>query len=308
MIFLSMVAALALEHWRYMLRPFSHYVYFADWCALLRRQFDGGETFHGAVAWVLAVFPVILSVWLVQAWLTGWWSLLGWAWNVLVLYFTMGFKYYTEHGSDIASDLRAGRMVQAYDRLAEWREGEIQPDREDGEAAVGLIASMTIERLFDHSLRQTFGVLFWFACLGPAGAVLYRSASILSRKWADASPSFHEVAAQIFHVLNWLPSRLTALTYAVAGNFEEAIYGWRSQSGEWPDCEEGIAIGAGAGAMGVRLGHAFHMNGELVQRPEIGVGDEPGPDQIDSAISMIWRGLMVWLVAGLLLTISGWAN
>jgi adenosylcobinamide-phosphate synthase len=161
----------------------------------------------------------------------------------------------------------------------------------------------------EASNRQMFGVLLWFvllAPLGPVGAVLFRAASILSRRWVGTRGLFCVFAQRAFHLINWLSARLTALTYAVAGNFEDAMYCWRTQANIWPEAEEGVVLAAGAGAMGVKLGQSVTIGGEAVWRPELGSGQAPDADCIDSSVSMIWRGLAIWLVAGLLVVIAGW--
>jgi adenosylcobinamide-phosphate synthase len=154
-----------------------------------------------------------------------------------------------------------------------------------------------------------FGVLLWFvllAPLGPVGAVLYRAASILSRRWVGTRGLFAAFSQRAFHLINWLPARLTALTYAIAGNFEDAMYCWRTQADTWPEAEEGVVLAAGAGAMGVKLGQSVTIGDEAVWRPELGTGQAPDADCIDSSVSMVWRGLVIWLVAGLLVVIAGW--
>lgn len=309
MTFFSLLAALALEHGRPLKPPLAHYQAFAKLAGILREKLDGGENSHGLLAWCCAVLPIVFLTWLLQGWLASTWQPLAWLWGVLVLYLTFGFKYYTLLAEEIASALRAGQFQQAQEKLDSWRgvAGTILTE-ESAQASAGMIASLTIERLFSHSLRQTFGVLFWFVLLGPAGAVLYRLSSVASRRWNDASPGFRDVPSKIFHALNWLPARLSGLTYAAAGNFEDAMACWRTQSTTWPDQDEGVVLSAGAGAMGVKLGQPVQLSGLDVAREEIGMGDDPDADQIDSAISMIWRGLMVWLVVGLLLAVAGWAN
>ena len=217
MIFFSLLAMLALEHYHPLRQPLPHFQFFARYAALLHDKLDGGEQLHGAIAWCLGVLPIALAVLLIQLWLSGLNFLLGWAWGVGVLYLTMGLRYYSRIAEDIAYKLRANQMEEARKELQNWRGGDTAGfgERE--------IASAAIEELFVHSHRQTFGVLFWFVLLGPAGAVLFRLASVLSLRWREASPPFSAAAARIFHVLNWVPVRLTALTYAVAGNFEDAL-------------------------------------------------------------------------------------
>ncbi len=301
MIFFSLLAALALEHAHPLRRPLPHFEYFARFAALLREKLDGGEQLHGAIAWCAGVLPIALLVWLAQSWLAELNFLLGWAWGVGVLYLTMGLKYYSSIAEDIAGKLRANQLEEARAVLQNWRGGDA--------AGFGAneIASVTIEQLMAHSHRQTFGVLFWFVLLGPAGAILFRLASVLALRWREATPQFSGAARKIFHALNWVPVRLTALTYAVAGNFEDAMYCWRSQTQAWHDDEEGVALAAGAGAMNVKLGQPLMVGGEWQERGEIGLGDEPDADQIDSANSMIWRGLVVWLVLAMLTMVAGWA-
>ncbi len=302
MTFLSLLFTLILEHYRPLRQPLPHYEAYAQLARLLQDKFDGGESAHGLIAWSAAVLPIVLLVWLAGAGLSGWSALAGLVFSVVVLYLTMGFRYYSLMADDIADKLRAGDMAAARRMLEDWRGGE------SADFGTADMASLTIEQVFSHSHRQMFGVLFWFVLLGPAGAVLYRLSSILARRWSESSPAFGQAAARIFHLLNYLPARLTGLTYAVAGNFEDAMYCWRTQAPQWHDNEESIALAAGAGAMGVKLGQPLHVGGQWIARTEIGLGEEPDIEQIDSAISMIWRGLLVWLAVGLLIVIAGWAS
>jgi len=217
----------------------------------------------------------------------------------------LGFKYFSDDAERIARLLRAGELDAARTQLGAWRGGDASAFSADD------IARVTIEQVMAASQRQMFGVLFWFvllAPLGPVGAVLFRTASILARRWTNTQGRFGLFALRAFHAINWLPARLTALTYAIAGNFEDATFCWRTQAPGWPEEEEGVVLAAGAGAMGVRLGQSLNVGDETVWRPELGTGQAPDADCIDSAISMIWRGLVIWLVAGLLVVVASWIS
>ncbi len=303
MAFFSILAAVALEHVRPLRQPLKHYQLYATLTRWLEQKFNAGEFIHGAIAWGLAVLPLMLAIWLIHSLLHGISPFFGWALNVAVLYFTLGFRYFSNDAESVARLLRAGDVEAARAQLVAWRSGDA------GSFSAEEVARLTIEQVIAASHRQMFGVLFWFVLLsplGPMGAVLYRCASILSRRWAGSSGLFGLFAQRAFHAINWLPVRLTALTYAIAGNFEDATYCWRTQSPSWPEPEEGVVLAAGAGAMGVRLGQSLSVAGEWVERPELGVGQEAEPDQIDSAVSMVWRGLVIWLFVGLLLVVAGW--
>lgn len=303
MVFFSVLAAVALEHLRPLRHPLPHYQVYSRFTHWLEQRFNAGEYSHGAIAWGLAVVPLLAAAWLVFFLLSQVNPLLGWAWNVAVLYLTLGFKYFADDAERIGRLLRAGELDAARAQLTAWRGGDAS------EFSAEDMARVTLEQVMEASHRQMFGVLFWFvllAPLGPVGAVLFRTASILSKRWLGTRGLFSTFAQRAFHVINWLPVRLTALTYAIAGNFEEAMYCWRTQASTWPEAEEGVVIAAGAGAMGVKLGQGVTVGGQAVWRPELGTGQTPDADCIDSAVSMIWRGLVIWLVAGLLVVIAGW--
>ncbi|MBN8765371.1 MAG: cobalamin biosynthesis protein CobD [Thiobacillus sp. SCN 64-317] len=302
MAFFSVFAALVLEHMRPLRRPLPHYQRYTLFIQWLQRKLNAGEYSHGAIAWMLAVVPVLSGVWLVFFLLSGISPFLGWLWNVGVLYVTLGFKYFSDDAERIARLIRAGELDVARTQLEAWRGGDTRAFSADD------IARVTIEQVMGASLRQMYGVLFWFVLLGPVGAVLFRAASILARRWSNTGGRFGLFALKAFHVVNWLPARLTALTYAIAGNFEDATFCWRTQAPGWPEPEEGVVLAAGAGAMGVRLGQSLNVGEETVWRPDLGTGQAPDADCIDSAISMIWRGLVIWLVAGLLVVVAGWVS
>ena len=108
----------------------------------------------------------------------------------------------------------------------------------------------------------------------------------------------------MFYLLEWLPVRLTALTFAIVGDFEDTVYCWRTQAASWPDSETGILLASGAGALGVRLGMPIPQGGLPLERAELGVGDEADADFMQSTIGLVWRSVVFWLILLLLLTLA----
>ncbi|HQT31754.1 MAG TPA: CobD/CbiB family protein [Thiobacillus sp.] len=306
MAFFTVLTAVALEHLRPLRQPLPHYQQYARFTQWLEHRFNANAFSHGAIAWGLAVVPLLLGVWLIDHLLGGVSPFLSWAWSVAVLYLTLGFKYFSDDAERVARLLRAGDLDGARAQLIASRGGDASQLNADE------IARVTIEQVMAASHRQMFGVLIWFVLLmpfGPVGAVLFRTASILARRWASTRGHFGVFAQRAFHAINWLPVRLTGLTYAIAGNFEDATFCWRTQADGWPEPEDGVVLAAGAGAMGIRLGQSINVGGQSVWRPELGSAQtEPDADSIDSAVSMIWRGLVIWMVAGLLVVIAGWVT
>ncbi|MGH8506782.1 MAG: regulatory signaling modulator protein AmpE [Stenotrophobium sp.] len=87
-----------------------------------------------------------------------------------------------------------------------------------------------IGALFIQSHERLFGVLLWFFVLGPAGAVLYRFASRMPRILHESEPDSQalRVAETLLDLLAWIPARITAVLYGLAGSFDDAVKAWRA--------------------------------------------------------------------------------
>jgi adenosylcobinamide-phosphate synthase len=113
-------------------------------------------------------------------------------------------------------------------------------------------------------------------------------------------------------LIDWLPLRVTAASFAVVGDFEDAVHCWRTQAGRWPDGGSGILLASGAGALGVRLGMPVHDvmqdSGDVGDRPELGLGEDADPDFMQSAIGLVWRSLVLGLAVLALVWVSGWVG
>lgn len=307
MTLVSLIAALFLEQWRPVGNRNRAIRLFIGYADILERQFNAGEHRHGAIAWLLAVLPASLATWLIYEALHDLSPALGWAWNVLVLYLTMGFRQFSHAFTGIAEALQAGELERARALLGEWR-GQTARESSSNE-----VARLAIEQGLVYSHRYVFGVVLWFAVLpGPSGAVLYRLSEILAERWGSRQEpefgAFGGFAARAFELADWLPARLTAISFAIVGDFEDAIYCWRAQALSWAQQTQGIILASGAGALGVRLGESLRQGDQMQYRPELGVGDEADADYMQSAVGLIWRTVVLWLVMILLLTIASWVG
>jgi adenosylcobinamide-phosphate synthase len=171
---------------------------------------------------------------------------------VLIVYLTLGFRHYSHYFTSIQLALNAAtKRPRAL--LAEWTKQDTVG------MEVSEIARMAVEKSLITTHRNVFGVFFWFLMpLGPACAVMYRVAEHLARAWNEPehmrNEAFGQFAARAFYWIDWIPVRLTAVAFAVVGNFEDAIYAWRNFAHRWSNEAIGIILSAGGGAMGVRLG------------------------------------------------------
>lgn len=273
----------------------------------LERHFNDGQDKNGKVAWCLGVLlPVVLVAavgWLLQ----GLSIILGFLFAVGVLYLTMGFRQCSHYFTDIHQALRSGDVEQARLLLAEWR------SRSGIRLSSSEVARLTIEEALVASHQHVYAPIFWFVVLGPAGALLYRLALFFRTQWVGHAEvevlGFSRFAEQAFRIIDWLPLRLTAIGFAIVGDFEDAVYCWRTQAALWPDRALGVLLASGAGAMGVKLGQPVHDDlGDLGERPELGVGEEADADFMQSAIGLVWRTLILALLLLGLLWLGAWVG
>lgn len=295
---LAVIAALLIEQWRPLGERKSYFALLASGAEWLERSFNAGEGRQGAIAWLVAVLPLLAAAMALYGVLLWMHPLLALAFNVAVLYLTLGYRQFSHYFTDLQLAIRSGDLERARALLGEWR-GE--PTQHLGREEVIRLA---IEEALVASHRHVFGVLFWFVLLpGPSGAILYRLALYLRRRWHGLG-AFGDSAERVHLALEWPAVRLTAASFAVVGDFEDAIYCWRTQAPGWPDPDAGVVLAAGAGAMGVRLGMPLTAIEGVEVRPELGVGDTADSPFLDSLVGLVWRALVVWILLILLLSLA----
>jgi cobalamin biosynthesis protein CobD/CbiB len=295
---LAIIAALLLEQWRPLDNRNAVHNLLSSWAAWLEQAFNGGERRHGTVAWLVAVLPpVVLSI-VIYHLLASLHFLLALAFNVAALYFTLGFRQFSHNFTELQLAIKSGDIERARQLLEQWRGASgVLRTREE-------VIRLAIEEALLSSHRHVFGVIFWYVLLpGPSGAILYRLAVFLRFRWKELG-GFGRFAERAFYVLEWPAVRLTAASFAVVGDFEDAIYCWRTQARTWPDPNEGVLLAAGAGAMGVRLGMPVQEVEGMQPRPELGVGEPADGPFLDSTVGLVWRALVVWIFVLMLITVA----
>ena len=295
---LAIIAALVIEQWRPLGRTAPVQGVLDGWAGWLEQSFNGGERRHGVIAWLVAVLPAVAAAAALHFALKSVNGVLALVFNIAVLYLTLGFRQFSHHFTDIQLAVKSGDIERARALLEQWRgaSGVVRAREE--------VIRLTIEEALLASHRHVFGVLLWYLLLpGPSGAVLYRLAAHVAWRWKDLG-GFGQFAGRAFHVLDWPAVRLTAAAFAVVGDFEDAVYCWRTQARSWFDPNAGIVLAAGAGAMGVRLGMPVQDVDGMQPRPELGVGEPAEGPFLDSTVGLLWRAVVVWVFAVVLLSVA----
>lgn len=255
--------------------------WYTAYIARLKSAVGGAGFWSGPFGVLLVVGLPTAVVGLVYALLWGTYlSLLAMVFSVAVLWFCLGPR-------DLDSDVEA--WSQAVETSDDARAAELASalgGGPDGKVCDGVLVQFN---------ERCFAVLFWFALLGPLGAVLYRTAVLAESHPADeGDAAFGAAATRLKGILEWAPARLAALGFALAGSFEEAITDWKAyyerKAPEFWNMNADIIIAAGRGAL--RIG------GEEE-------GDEPAAVRAASALTL--RALIVWVALLGLVTIGGFA-
>ena len=285
------VAAVALDALLGEPRRWHPLVAFGNFAERIEQRFNSagrGWRSHGVTAWFITVIPLTLL-----ATALSWAPYLGWVIEILALYLALGMRSLGEHVLPVAQALRSGDLDEARTRVS------YLVSRQTSELGSTEVARAATESVLENGSDAVFAALFWFVVAGVPGVVLYRLSNTLDAMWGYRNERFERfgwAAAKIDDLLNYIPARLVALTYAVLGKTRLALTCWRRQGPTWDSPNAGPVMAAGAGALGVELGGAAIYHGELHQRPVLGEGPPADADSIERGWQLVQRGVWLWVL------------
>jgi AmpE protein len=215
------------------------------------------------------------------------WNALGFAFSLLLLLLTLGPRDLHTQVEDYIAATQSGDAQRA-EAIARELLGSEPP------ADAGARSEALTHRVLAEANDRLFGIFFWFALLGPAGAVLFRSTDFLRRMPAAEARSreFDGAVTRLYGILAWVPAHLAALGYALAGSFEDAVSDLKSF---YANCTV----------------HFFQVNDEVLVCAGLGAlrasAEEPGTGRLRSALLLVRRTVIIWMVVYALIALFGWA-
>lgn len=212
---------------------------------------------------------------------------------VVALYFALGHQSLRQHALRVHRALETGNLGEARNQVGRM------VSRDTAKMDTRSVAAAAVESVLENGNDAVFGAIFWFLVAGAPGVLLFRLSNTLDAMWGYRTPRylyFGWAAARLDDVLNFVPARLTALTYALIGSTGSALRCWRLQAGAWESPNAGPVMAAGAGALGLGLGGGAYYHGQWEERPPLGVGAPPDAGSIRAALQLVRSGVALWLL------------
>ncbi len=269
------------------------------------RMADGFANWPAVIPVVLLALLLALPVFIVTFALGD--RLLGFPYlflAIVVLFFSLGPKDIGEDVDEYCAALQAGDDEAVRHRARALVEGDVPSD--------ALECMHCVESaVFVQANNRLFAIIFWFVALGPfgpLGAWAYRTTDLIRRRAvfnaardeedAGTSARIRDAAVMLHGWFAWIPARLTAIGYGIAGHFDGALGAWRTRQEPAPnttsEASEMLLARVGVGAL------ALHDRDdeELVER---------GVRGASAANKLVFRLLLIWAVVIAALTLYGWS-
>lgn len=222
---------------------------------------------------LFSVIPFLVVVFLIHFFLSkisfGWAS---WLFDLVILVYCLGNTHLRVQIRECYEQIELGNVENARALLLEHFDVN-----ETGE----IIPYILMKAFYRASLQRVFSILFWFVVLGPVGAVLYRLVQKLSVSMCEESlEKVARFARRLTFVLDWIPARLLALSFCLAGHFMDVFTEWRNtfKTGK----RDTYQVLYNCGHIAIRV--EAHPEAKVVLT------------QFDEAYDLVCRSLFIWLV------------
>jgi len=292
---ITILIALFLERFAGTLDDMRQFRWLGSYARWMREFLEGMGVSDGTVQFVITILPPLVLLALVALTVHGVvLGLLDIILGVFILLLCLGPR---DLNDQVDAYVEAGAMK---DEERQKRHAQDLLGNEEVPEAPQERTRAVVKAIFSEANERLFAVLFWFAVLGPLGALIYRMGGLLKAPSEDQPVAFMAAAARLQALMDWIPARLFALGYGLVGSFDAAFAVLaRSLPGSWQNMgEENIRLLREAGAESL---HLDQVRGDLDDPSELNA-------LVERANGLITRTLVVFLAVLALMTLAGWAG
>jgi len=231
---------------------------------------------------IILVIFILISTYLLEHYMHSFFSF---TLNLIILVYCLKPNEYNEKMEDIKFSVEHEKDIPEDERL-KYLMASISEKKSNDD-----ITEIT-NNLFYNSTRSIFTVLFWFLVLGPAGCLgyivldyfIYGNDIRIDQK----SKKKLEI---IFGLIEYIPARLSAFSFAIVGNFENSLNAWKNLKSNVDLHKENIVL---VNTIGLS---SFEIIGNNEQDTIL--------EKISYIQTIISRSLLAWLSFAMLLIIGG---
>ncbi len=287
MLLIAIILGLIAERFLGSMSELRRFGWFHRYSGFVKRGLSRQPYLNGPASVVLLLAPLLVLTGLVDYYLSNLWFLFGLGFAVMVLLFSFG-------PTDLEAEVEA--FIDARERGDEesaiWHAGELLGD--DIPTHSAQLTHRILDNILVEANERLLAVVFWFVLLGPAGALLFRLTQQLVQEEGEGNDDFAEAAQRLHHLLAWVPARICALAYALAGSFVDAFSAWRSVIAPWHESSRKVLIASGLGALRYQSGEIEEGN------------DAQNIAMVYETLSLARRAVLVFISILALFTLAGW--
>lgn len=231
---------------------------------------------------IILVIFILISTYLLEHYMHSFFSF---TLNLIILVYCLKPNEYNEKMEDIKFSVEHEKDIPEDERL-KYLMASISEKKSNDD-----ITEIT-NNLFYNSTRSIFTVLFWFLVLGPAGCLGYIVLDYFIHgndiRIDQKSKKKLEI---IFGLIEYIPARLSAFSFAIVGNFENSLNAWKNLKSNVDLHKENIVL---VNTIGLS---SFEIIGNNEQDTIL--------EKISYIQTIISRSLLAWLSFAMLLIIGG---
>ena len=143
--------------------------------------------------------------------------------SFLVFLYSLGRGNLTGQIEGYRDDLTRDDLQAAYHAAAEFNSDKAEGSAESWEQLHQEVLGAISYRYFE----RYFAVMFWFVLAGAPGALLYRLLVLHSEMSLEDPECETGTVKRWLFLMEWLPVRLTGLSFAFVGNFTACLESWK---------------------------------------------------------------------------------
>ncbi len=263
-----------------------HLLKYINWARKQAKKLTPGK--NDKVETLAIVIPAVLLIGIIQFMLQGLFiNIPAFIFGAAVLIYCLGSRNFNQ-------------MIEPF--IESWEQGDYDaaaynalvfesPEAHD-KTDTTTLPEKVVKTLIIGSNEKMFAILFWFMLLGPVGAFAYRCCLIMrdynNHECATGDHCNLLIDKLVFYI-DWIPSRITAISFAIAGSFVESFEAWLHIPHTSNNSNHNILLAAGLGSL--------KMDSSVDK-------ENYGAEEVRDARDLITRTTYVWLAVIAILTLT----